>query len=413
MKIAVIGSGISGLSASHFLSKKYTVDLFEKTNHFGGHSYTVDIKESNSNQLISLDIGFIVFNEKTYPNLIKFFDDLKISYEKSNMSFAVSVKNSGIEYSGSGLNGVFANKLNIFNFNFLKMVKEIVIFYKKAKKLNTNTYKEQTLGEFLKSKNFSNYFINFHIIPMVAAIWSMPQNLAEKMPMSLFLNFFKNHGLFKIKNRPQWYTVTGRSKVYVSKVLKTISGEHFKNCEIKKVQRSKNSVRLFYGTTNKYFDYDKVIFATHASETLKLIHNPTEKEKNILSNFKYKDNTAYLHSDNRLMPNRKNVWSSWNSILDGKDTKRSCVTYWLNKLQNLKTKNNYFLTLNPIIQIYNEKIIKEVKFSHPFYDLQTIKSQKDLIDLQGINNTWFCGSYFGYGFHEDGLKSALDIVDKI
>jgi predicted NAD/FAD-binding protein len=413
MKVAVIGSGISGLSASHYLSKKYTVDLFEKANHFGGHSFTVDITENNPRKLISLDLGFIVFNAKTYPNLIKFFNDLKISYEKSNMSFAVSVKNSNIEYSGSGLNGVFANKLNIFNFNFLKMVKEIILFYKKAEELNENDYKEQILGEFLKSKNYSNYFINFHIIPMVAAIWSMPQNFAEKMPMSLFLNFFKNHGLFKIKNRPQWYTVTGRSKVYVNKVLQTISGKYFKNYEIKGVYRNKNSVRLFYGSSNEYFDYDKVIFATHADETLKLIKNPTTKENSILSNFKYKDNLAYLHSDERLMPNRKNAWSSWNSILDAKDAKKSCVTYWLNKLQNLKTKNNYFLTLNPIIPIDNEKIIKEVKFSHPFYDLQAIKSQKDLPGLQGINNTWFCGSYFGYGFHEDGLKSALDIVDRI
>jgi len=413
MKVAVIGSGISGLSASHYLSKKYTVDLFEKANYFGGHSFTVDVKENNPRQLISLDLGFIVFNEKTYPNLIKFFNDLKISYEKSNMSFAVSVKNSNIEYSGSGLNGVFANKLNIFNFNFLKMVKEIIFFYKKAEELNENDYKDQILGEFLKSKNYSSYFINFHIIPMVSAIWSMPQNFAEKMPMSLFLNFFKNHGLFKIKNRPQWYTVTGRSKVYVNKVLQTVSGKCFKNYEIKGVYRNKNSVRLFYGSSNEYFDYDKVIFATHADETLKLIKNPTEKENSILSNFKYKDNLAYLHSDERLMPNRKNAWSSWNSILDSRDNKRSCVTYWLNKLQNSKTKKNYFLTLNPIIPINNEKIIKEVKFSHPFYDLQAIKSQKDLKSLQGINNTWFCGSYFGYGFHEDGLKSALNIVDKV
>jgi uncharacterized protein len=413
MKIAVIGSGISGLSAAHFLSKKYTVDLFEKNNHFGGHSFTVDIKENNLDQLISLDLGFIVFNETTYPNLIKFFNDLKISYEKSNMSFAVSVKNSGIEYSGSGLNGIFANKLNIFNFNFLKMIKEIITFYKKAEKKNIINHKDQTLGEFLKLKNFSNYFINYHIIPMVAAIWSMPQNLAQKMPMDLFLNFFQNHGLFKIKNRPQWYTVTGRSKVYVKKVLQTISGEYFKNYEIKGVLRNKNNVRLYYGSSNEYFDYDKIVFATHADEALHLIKNPTEKEKSILINFKYKENIAYLHSDERLMPSRKNVWSSWNSILDKKDVNNSCVTYWLNKLQNLKTKNNYFLTLNPITPIANEKIIKKVKFLHPFYDLVTIKSQKHLIELQGINNTWFCGSYFGYGFHEDGLKSALNIIDKI
>ena len=413
MKVAVIGSGISGLSAAHFLSKKYTVDLFEKNNHFGGHSFTVDIKDNNSEQLISLDIGFIVFNEATYPNLIKFFNELKISYEKSNMSFAVSVKNSGIEYSGSGINGIFANKLNIFNFKFLKMIKEIIIFYKKSEKENITNYENQTLGEYLKFKNFSNYFINYHIIPMVAAIWSMPQNLAQKMPMALFLNFFKNHGLFKIKNRPQWYTVTGRSKVYVKKILQTISGEYFKNYEIKEVLRNKNNVRLYYGSSNEYFDYDKIVFATHADEALQLIKNPTEKEKNILINFKYKENIAYLHSDEQLMPDRKSVWSSWNSILDKKDVNKSCVTYWLNKLQNIKTKNNYFLTLNPIIPIEDKKIIKKVKFSHPFYDLETIKSQKHLMELQGTNNTWFCGSYFGYGFHEDGLKSTLNIVDKI
>ena len=329
------------------------------------------------------------------------------------MSFAVSIKNSGIEYSGSGINGIFANKLNIFNFKFLKMIKEIIIFYKKSEKENITNYENQTLGEYLKFKNFSNYFINYHIIPMVAAIWSMPQNLAQKMPMALFLNFFKNHGLFKIKNRPQWYTVTGRSKVYVKKILQTISGEYFKNYEIKEVLRNKNNVRLYYGSSNEYFDYDKIVFATHADEALQLIKNPTEKEKNILINFKYKENIAYLHSDEQLMPDRKNVWSSWNSIIDKKDVNKSCVTYWLNKLQNIKTKNNYFLTLNPIIPIEDKKIIKKVKFSHPFYDLETIKSQKHLMELQGTNNTWFCGSYFGYGFHEDGLKSTLNIVDKI
>ena len=413
MKVAVIGSGISGLSAAHFLSKKYTVDLFEKDNHFGGHSYTADITEKNSNQLISLDLGFIVFNKSTYPNLLKFFNDLKIDYEKSNMSFAVSVKNSNIEYSGSGLSGLFANKLNIFNINFLKMIKEIISFYKKADNAKSITYKDLTLGDFLKSNNFSHYFINFHIIPMVAAIWSMPPSLAKKMPMDLFLNFFKNHGLFKIKNRPQWYTVTGRSKVYVKKVLQTISGEYFKNYEVKEVERNQNNVRLYYGSSNEYFDYDKVIFATHADDTLKLIKDPTENEKNILGNFKYKKNIACLHYDDQLMPSRKNTWSSWNSILDKNDPNKNCVTYWLNNLQNLKTENNYFLTLNPIIPINSKKMIKEVKFSHPFYDLQTLKLQKDLAKLQGRNNTWFCGSYFGYGFHEDGIKSSLDIIDKI
>ena len=245
---------------------------------------------------------------------------------------------------------------------------------------------------------------------MVSAIWSMPPYEATQMPLSFFLNFFKNHGLFKIKNRPQWYTVTGRSKVYVNKVLKTISGEYFKNYEVKNVERNEKNIRVFYGTSNEYFDYDKVVFATHADDTLKLINNATNAEKDILSSFKYKSNTAYLHNDIRLMPNNKNAWSSWNSILDKKDVSKNCVTYWLNRLQNLETKNNYFLTLNPIFKINDNNIIKKIDFSHPFFDLQSIKAQKKLKELQGLKNSWFCGSYFGYGFHEDGLKSSIDMV---
>jgi len=413
MKIAVIGSGISGLGAAHFLSTKHKVDMFEKENHFGGHSYTVEISTNNPNNLISIDLGFIVFNKINYPNLVKLFSTLQVPYEKSNMSFSVSVKNSNIEYSGSGLRGLFSNKYNILNFNFLKMLKDVIFFYKSTEKINENEYHDQTLGDFLKSKKMSNYFINFHIIPMVAAIWSMPPDLAQKMPMPLFLNFFKNHGLFRIKNRPEWYTVSGRSKVYVNKVLQTISGKYFKNYQIEKVYRNNNNVRLYYGSSDDYFDYDHVVFATHADDTLKLIQNPTDKEKNFLSNFKYKKNLAYLHTDDYFMPENKNAWSSWNSILDSRDLNKNCVTYWLNKLQNLKTSEDYFLTLNPIREIDNKKIIKKVEFTHPFYDLKTIGVQKYLAELQGVNNTWFCGSYFGYGFHEDGLRSAINVANKL
>ncbi len=413
MKIAVIGSGISGLSVAHFLSKKHRVDVFEKENHFGGHSYTVEIPTNNLNNSISIDLGFIVFNKINYPNLIKLFTTLRVPYEKSNMSFSVTVKNSNIEYSGSGLRGLFSNKYNILNFNFLKMLKDIIFFYKEAAKISEDRYQDQTLGDFLKSKKMSNYFINYHIIPMVAAIWSIPSDSAQKMPMSLFLNFFKNHGLFKIKNRPEWYTVTGRSKVYVNKVLQTVSGEYFKNYQIKKVYRNNNSVRLYYGSSNEYFDYEHVVFAAHADETLKLIQNPTDNENFFLGKFKYKKNIAYLHTDDYFMPNNKNLWSSWNSILNIRYLNKNCVTYWLNKLQNLKTSKNYFLTLNPIKEIDNKKIIKKVEFTHPFYDIETIKAQKHLAKLQGINNSWFCGSYFGYGFHEDGLKSAINVANKL
>jgi len=413
MKIAVIGSGISGLSAAHFLSKKHKVDLFEKNDHFGGHSYTIEVSSKSSKEITSLDLGFIVFNKVNYPNLVNLFEKIQVNYEKSNMSFSVSVKNSNIEYSGSGLKGLFTNKYNIFNPRFIKMIKEIFSFYKMAEKMNKESFKNQTLGEFLKSKKMSDYFIKYHIIPMVSAIWSTPTDLAYKMPVSLFINFFQNHGLFKIKNRPQWYTVEGRSKTYVNKILETINGEYFKNYKIRNVLRNENRIKLYYGSSNEYFEYDKVVFAVHADEILKLIKDPTENEKKILQNFQYKKNIAYLHSDDQLMPKRRNAWSSWNSILDKNDIKKNCVTYWLNKLQNLKTKENYFLTLNPFISIKDNKIIKRVEFSHPFYDMKTINAQKYLSELQGVNNSYFCGSYFGYGFHEDGLNSGIKIANKL
>ena len=413
MKIAVIGSGISGLGAAHFLSKKHKVDLFEREDHFGGHSYTTEVSINKKNDFISIDLGFIVFNKTNYPNLLKLFEELRVPYEKSNMSFSVSVKNSGIEYSGSGLSGLFSNKYNIFNYSFIKMIMEIISFYNQSNKIDHSSYGNKTLEEFLRSKKMSEYFINFHIIPMVAAIWSVPTNFVYKMPMSLFLNFFQNHGLFKIKERPQWYTVSGRSKIYVNKILKTINGEYFKNYEIKNVSRSENAVRLYYGTSNEYFDYDQVVFAVHANEILPILENPTENEKKILKNFKYKKNIAYLHKDVNLMPKRKKAWSSWNSILDKNDQKKNCITYWLNNLQNLKISEDYFLTLNPIIPVDDKKIIKKVEFTHPFYDMETITAQKYLSELQGVKNSWFCGSYFGYGFHEDGLKSAIDVADKL
>ncbi len=403
MKIAVIGSGISGLSAAYFLSKKHKVDLFEKDDHFGGHSYTYDIKDNG--KVISVDLGFIVFNELTYPNLINFFKELNIPFEKSNMSFSVSVKNSNVEYGGSSLNSIFANKLNILNFKFLNMIKEIIIFYKTAPSLVKQDFQEETLGKFLDKSKLSNYFVKYHIIPMVAAIWSMPFEKAKDMPLQLFLNFFNNHGLFKLKNRPQWYTVTNRSRNYVKEVLKSVSGEVFKNYKVSKVIRNNENIRILID--KKYLDYDHVILASHADQSLNLIESPTNDEKNILGKFTYISNLAFLHTDQNFMPKRKQAWSSWNSITD---MKKTCVTYWLNKLQNLKSDKNYFLTLNPIEEIRSKHIIKTIEFTHPYFNYENTSIQKKLKNLQGKKKTWFCGSYFGYGFHEDGLKSSLNLI---
>ena len=407
MKIAVIGSGISGLSSAYYLSKKYEVDLFEKDDHFGGHSYTFDIKETNKK--IPVDLGFIVFNKITYPNLINFFEELKVPYEKSDMSFSVSVKDSSIEYGGTGFNSLFARKNNLFNFNFIKMIYEIISFYKSAPVLLKKDLKNLTLGNYLDNSKISKYFINYHIIPMVAAIWSMPFSKARDIPFELFLNFFNNHGLFKLKDRPQWYTVTNRSRNYVSKVLDKINGEYFKNYEIKKIIRSDDNVRIFINTLGEYRDYDHVVLACHADQSLKLIDNPSNEEKEILNEFTYISNEAYLHTDVDLMPNKTNAWSSWNSI-SKKDLTKTCVTYWLNKLQNLDTNKNYFLTLNPITKIKDSKIIKKINFTHPYLNNKSFEMQNRLKDLQGKKRVWFSGSYFGYGFHEDGLKSSLEML---
>ena len=406
MKVAVIGSGISGLSAAYFLSKKYKVDLFEKEDRFGGHSHTIDIKLNEDTNKIHADIGFIVFNKKTYPNLINFFKEIDVDIEKSNMSLSFMSKDIDLEYCGKGLKGIFSHKKNLLNFNFFKMFLEILKFYKKSSKLNEFN-EDISLGEYLVNEKHSEYFINYHLIPMVSAIWSMPPYDAKKMPIKFFMKFFQNHGLFNLSKRPQWYTVKNRSRQYVNKVIEKISGEHFKNYKIEKIKRISNFVRIFYGSENEYFDYDKVIIATHADEAIQMIEDKSEEETKILGGFQYKKNLAIIHSDEVVMPQKKFNWSAWNTSISEKN---SSVTYWLNLLQNFKIKKNIFLTLNPFEEINADKIIKKVEFTHPYYDHNTLKNQKNLHLIQNKKNILFCGSYFGNGFHEDGIKSTLEMI---
>ena len=408
MKIAVIGSGISGLSAAYYLSKKHKVDLFEKEDRFGGHSYTLEISTNNqSKKKIRTDIGFIVFNKHTYPNLINFFSEIGIEIEKSNMSLSFLVKEKNLEYSGKGVRGIFSYKKNLFDLNFLKMFYEIIKFYNKSSKLN-DIDENLSLGTFLQKEKMSDFFVNYHILPMVSAIWSMPPDNAKNMPIKFFLKFFQNHGLFKLKNRPQWYTVKNRSIEYVNEVIKKISGEHFKNYKINKVTRSSNSARVFYGGESEYFEYDKVVIATHADEALSIIDEPSNSEKSILSNFKYKKNLAVIHFDETVMPQKKINWSAWNTFVS--ENNDSSVTYWLNLLQNLNIEKNIFLTLNPHFNIDEKLVIDKIQFSHPYYDHHTLKNQKKLDLLQNKQNILFCGSYHGYGFHEDGIKSTLNML---
>ena len=409
MKIAVVGSGISGLSAAYYLSKKHKVDLFERENQFGGHANTLKVKY-DLNKEIAVDIGFMVFNQKTYPNLINFFLENKIEIEKSDMSFSVSENGSDMEYCGKGIRGIFSNKKNLLNIKFIKMFFEIINFYKKCEKIEIKKNDTKTLGEYLKEIKISNYFINYHIIPMVSAIWSMPPYEASQMPLNFFLSFFKNHGLFKLKNRPQWYTVENRSKTYVDKIIDQISGEHFKNYNISKIVRNDFGVKIFYGGENEFFDYDKVVIATHADEALDIIENPTIEEKKILKNFKYRKNTATIHFDESIMPKNRKAWCSWNTAMNQGEIGKTSVTYWLNQLQNLKIDRDIFLTINPFREIPQDKIFKEVSFTHPYYDIAALSNQSNLNKIQNKKNILFCGSYFGYGFHEDGIRSSIEML---
>ena len=407
MKIAVVGSGISGLSAAYYLSKNHHVDLFEKGNHFGGHSHTIDLNIGAKK--VAVDIGFIVFNFRTYPNLVKFFNENKIELEKSDMSFSVSLRNTMFEYCGKGLNGIFANRSNLFNPKFLRMFYDIIQFYKKCDtfdKFNENV----TLGNFLEKEKLSKEFINYHLIPMVSAIWSMPPYEANQMPLNFFLKFFQNHGLFKLRNRPQWYTIKNRSRSYVQNILSKISGEHFKNYAVNKIKSKSSGIDLFYGGESEFFNYDKVVIATHADEALSLIDNPTNEEREILSKFSYRENVAYIHTDKKAMPKNKKTWSSWNSSLKKDEIEKSSITYWLNLLQNLKCDENIFLTLNPYYEIDQSKILKKVRFTHPYFDQLALDHQSKLNNLQNKRNILFCGSYFGYGFHEDGIKSSIEML---
>ncbi|MDA9698880.1 FAD-dependent oxidoreductase [Candidatus Pelagibacter sp.] len=410
MKIAVVGSGISGLSAAYYLSKNHHVDLFEKEDHFGGHSYTIDLNIDTKK--VAVDIGFIVFNLKTYPNLIKFFDENKIEIEKSDMSFSVSLKNTKFEYCGKGLKGIFANKSNLLDLKFLRMFYDIIKFYKKCDhfdKFDENV----TLGNFLEKEKLSKEFINYHLIPMVSAIWSMPPYEANQMPLKFFLKFFQNHGLFKLKDRPQWFTVSNRSRSYVQNIVSKISGEHFKNYTVNKIKSKSSGIDLYYGGESEFFDYDKVVIATHADEALSMIDNPTNEEKKILSKFSYRENIAFIHTDEIAMPKNKKTWSSWNSSLKKNEISKSSITYWLNSLQNLKCAKNIFLTLNPYFEIDQSKILKKVKFTHPYFDQSALDHQSQLKKLQNKRNILFCGSYFGYGFHEDGIKSSIEMLKNL
>ena len=402
-KIAVVGSGIAGISASYLLSSKYNVHLFEKKNRLGGHTRTVKVSSDNN---IAIDTGFIVFNDKNYPDLIKFFDHLSIQTLNSDMSFGVSEISYNIEYGAKNFQTIFAQYKNIVNFKYIKMIYEIYRFYKLCKNINLDSIKKNSsIEDFLQANNFSSYIKKLHIYPLISSIWSSNQNDVKNFPLKLFLNFFNNHDLFNFSKRPQWKFLEGGSNSYIKKILDLNKFNFSLGTNINEIKREKNQIRIIQN--GKDFKFDYLVIATHADQVLDLLQKPTVEEKKILSDFEYTKNKAYLHSDNTLMPKNKKAWSSWNFIKNKKEYNDFTLTYWMNNLQKLQTKKEYFVTINP--KNIPKTTHNETNFTHPKFNIQTLKAQSKLKDLQGVSNTFFCGAYHGYGFHEDGIQSAAYI----
>ncbi len=409
-KIAVVGSGISGLSAAWHISQKNDVHIFEKNDYFGGHSNTQTVFDENFSQQF-IDTGFIVYNELNYPNLSNFFKCLNVQTYASDMSFSVSKDNGKFEYSGSSLSTIFAQTKNIFNLKFLKMIYEIVLFYNNVQR-DVDEYSDLTLSEYLIKKKYSDYFKFNHIYPMAASIWSSPLNEVSQYPLKQFVDFFSNHGLFKLINRPKWRTVLGGSRSYVKRVLNSKRIHSFLNSEVFVIDRNYNN-KIVIEVNGEKKIFDNIIISSHADEVKKILKDITSEEERIFNKIKFKKNIVYLHQDESLMPKIKKIWSSWNfnGWTESKDN--ISVTYWMNKLQTLSTKENFFVSLNPIIKPKKDLIKKVIYYSHPLFDKETFIAQDQIKKLQGEKKTWFCGAYLGYGFHEDGIKSGLNVAERI
>jgi len=407
MKIAIIGSGISGNTLAYYLNPHHQITLFESNDRIGGHSHThhIDI----FNQKVSVDTGFIVFNKKTYPNFLKLLYELKVPYENSAMSFSVKDSQKDFEYNGTSLNALFAQRKNFMNPRFYKMISEILRFNKSSIILLSSD-EEISLGDYLKREGYSDFFMKYYILPMGSAIWSSNIKTMMEFPAKFFIQFFNNHGMLNINDRPQWLTISGGSINYVNKMIEPFRKKIKLNQNIKYVERKKDHIVIHHKDRIEKFDW--VFFACHSDEAFKLIKSPGLHEKNILKAIPYTDNEVVLHYDDHFMPKRKLAWAAWNYHIDDNANSPASLTYNMNILQNLKTEAPLLVTLNPMQKINKKKIIKTLSYAHPQYSLRSIEAQSKYHLISGVNRTSFAGAYWGNGFHEDGVKSALDAIQQ-
>lgn len=404
--IAVVGSGISGLSAAWLLSERHDVSLFEAGSRLGGHSNTVDASG------IQVDTGFIVYNEVTYPNLTALFAHIGVRSKPSEMSFAVSLDGGRLEYSGTGLGGLLAQPGNVGRPRFWRMLRELLRFYREAP-YDISRIGECSLAEYLDAKGYGAAFREDHLYPMAAAIWSTPAAEVGNYPAAAFIRFCKNHGLLKLAGRPMWRTVDGGSRKYVERLAELFTGRIFLGRGIRSIARRSGGAWLTdaEGVEQRF---DQVVVATHANQALRLLTDASHEEEQLLGSFGYSRNEAVLHSDPRLMPRRKRAWSSWNYLAETQgETRKLSVTYWMNRLQSLPDRQPLFVTLNPAVEPEARTVRHREIYEHPAFDAAAMRAQRALWSLQGVRNTWFCGAYFGAGFHEDGLQSGLAVAEAL
>ena len=408
MKIAIIGSGISGLTCAYLLNRQHDISVFEAGSWIGGHTHTVDV--SVGGETHAVDTGFIVFNDWTYPNFIRMLGQIGVAFKPTEMSFSVRDAQSGLEYNGNNLNSLFAQRRNLLSPRFWGMLRDILRFNKEALRdlHEQRIAADTTLGDYLKAQGYGERFIEHYIVPMGAAIWSM--SLVEMLgfPLQFFVRFFKNHGLLSVSNRPQWCVIEGGSSRYIEPLSASFRERIRLNCPVSRVERDPSGVVIHSAAGSERFD--KVVFACHSDQALRLLAAPSAAEQEILGALPYADNDVVLHTDTRLLPQRKLAWASWNYRLDGTSDKQAAVTYDMNILQGLQSQTTFCVSLNQTAAIDPSKVLARYTYAHPQYSLDAVAAQARWQELAGEQHSYYCGAYWANGFHEDGVVSALRVA---
>ena len=411
--IAVVGSGIAGLSAAWLLSQRHPITVFEENAQPGGHSNTVDAPSPLG--VLPVDTAFMVYNEVNYPNLVALFRHLCVATKPADMSFAASLDGGGFEYSSLDFDGIPRPSGNFLRPRYWSMIRGVLRFYREAPALlDQPAIEGLTLGAYLRHGGYSRAFVDDHILPMSAAIWSAAPGEIRNYPLNAFIRFFVSHRLMQLRNRLEWRTVDGGSREYVRRITEAFRSGLRTGLGVRKIVRESDSV-LIEDETGRQRSFNHVVIATHADQALALLADADPEEKRLLGAFKYASNRTLLHTDPALMPKRRQVWSSWNFIAGEASSADSppCVTYWMNRLQGIDPNSPLFVTLNPIREPGSGHLLQELTYEHPQFDAAALRAQRDIWKLQGVRNTWFCGSYFGYGFHEDALQAGLAVAEEL